>query len=555
MIRFRAVFWLLFLSFALIIIRFYQLQILNVAQGSSEDSFIKFDKKISLRGEIYDLNENPLVLNRQTFDVFANTQDIKKNDKIQKKLRQVLKIKEASLSAFLKKGEWQKIKDNISTDKRAQLLKYYPRYLNFEEEWLRYYPEGSSSAYILGFLGKNDLGEPQGYIGLEGYLNQELQGLPIINENESDLLGVPFIGGIMSNRKDRAGLDLHLTVDKKVQQMVEVELKDGLERFQAKSACAIVMEPFTGEIMALTCLPAFDPQKYYQFEAEDFVNPAVAQVYEPGSTFKPLIVAIGLENNRFKKNTVVPEPGPYRIGEYSIATWNNQYRGRISVEQTLAKSSNVGMVELIKKIPQKETDQYFDKLGLRSLTGIELEGEALSLIKSREQWYPIDYLTYSFGQGLAVTPVQLIRAFATLANGGLLVKPTLIKSYYDSNSHENVALNKGVAPRVFSEKTVKQMKKLLLTAVNASEAHWPNKPENYAICGKTGTAQIAIAGSYDPTHTVASFIGFLPCDRPKFITLVMYREPKSSPWGSETAAPTFFEIANKLILYYNIAPK
>ncbi len=554
MIRFRTTFWLLMLFFGLIIFRFYQLQILNVSKGSTEDSFIKFDKIISLRGEIYDANSNPLVLNRQTFDVFANTKDISKNHKLQRQLRQTLKIKEASLSAILKKGQWQKIKDNISADKRAQLLEYYPRYLNFEEEWLRYYPEASSSAYVLGFLGKNDLGEPQGYIGVEGYLNQELQGLPIINENESDLLGVPFIGGIISNRKNRAGLDIYLTIDRKVQQMVEAELKDGLERYQAKSACAIVMQPYTGEIMAMTCLPAFDPQKYYQFQATDFINPAVSQVYEPGSTFKPLIVAIGLENKRFRANTVVSEPGPYRVGEYSIATWNNQYRGRISVEQTLAKSSNVGMVELIKKIPQKLTDQYFDKLGLRNLSGIELEGEALSLIKPKSEWYPIDYLTYSFGQGLAVTPIQLIRAFATLANDGQLVKPTLIKSYYDPNSRESLSLEQDLKTRVFSKKTVSQMKKLLLTAVNASEAHWPNKPENYNICGKTGTAQIAINGTYDPTHTVASFIGFLPCDQPKFISLVMYREPKSSPWGSETAAPTFFEIANKLILYYNIAP-
>jgi len=555
MIRFKAIFWFLSFIFLLITVRFYQLQIITPSKYLRTSNFLKFDKESSLRGEIYDTEGNSLVINQQTFDVFANTDDLEKKPKIQDVLKKELNLKQATLSAVLKKGKWRKIKDNISLDKQKKLLKYYPQYLNFEPKWLRFYPEASASSYVLGFLGKNDLGEPQGYIGVEGYLNQELQGLPVVNEKELDLLDVPFIGGIMSNYKNRAGLDINLTIDKNVQQMIEEELREGLKRYQAKSACAIVMEPYTGEILGLSCLPGFDPGKYYQHSAADFINPAVAKVYEPGSTFKPLIVAIGLENKSFKKNTVVNEPGPYRVGEYSIATWDNSYRGKISVAETLAKSSNVGMVELIKKIPQKQTDKYFDKLQLRSLTGIELEGEALGLIKPIEEWYKIDYLTYSFGQGLAITPIQLIRAFATLANNGDLVKPTVIKSYFDPNSKEKIVPKKKPEAQIFSVKTVKTMKKLLLNSVNHSEANWQNKPKNYDICGKTGTAQIAIGGTYDPSLTIASFIGFLPCDKPRFITLVLYREPRSSPWGSETAAVSFFEIANKLILYYNIAPK
>ena len=554
MIRFKIVFWLLFSFFVVIIFRFYQLQIVNASQSLRTENFLKLNKQQSLRGEIFDINLAPLVLNRQTFDVFANTQALREQPQVKKKIQEELELKNASLSAILKQGQWRRIKDNVSVEKKQKLSQFYPQYLNFEEEWLRYYPEASSSAYVLGFLGKNNLGEPQGYIGVEGYLNQELEGLPVVNESESDLLGIPFIGGIVSNHQSRAGLDLQLTIDKQVQQIVEEELKSGLKRYQAKSACAIVMNPYNGEIMGMSCYPGFDPQHYYDYQEPDFVNPLIAQVYEPGSTFKPLIVAIGLETKSFKANTVVPEPGPLKVGEYQIATWDNQYRGKISVAETLAKSSNVGMAELIKKIPEKKTNYFFNQLGLRNLTGIELEGEALSLIKPLQEWYEIDYLTYSFGQGLAITPIQLIQAFATLANDGHLVKPTVIKAYYDSRTKESVLKKTDLGTRVFSEKTVKQIKTMLLKAVNSAEATWPNKPTEYPICGKTGTAQIPIAGKYDPTHTVASFIGFLPCDQPRFITLVLYREPKSSPWGSETAAPSFFEIANKLILYYNIAP-
>jgi cell division protein FtsI (penicillin-binding protein 3) len=176
------------------------------------------------------------------------------------------------------------------------------------------------------------------------------------------------------------------------------------------------------------------------------------------------------------------------------------------------------------------------------------------LLKPIEQWYPIDYLTYSFGQGFAITPIQLIRAFSTLANNGVLVKPTIVEAYYDKSSKETIEPETASLQKVFSQKTASVMKELLLNAINNSEANWPNKPAGYQICGKTGTAQIAVSGHYDPTQTVASFIGFLPCQKPKYISLVLYYQPKSSPWGSETAAPTFFEIANKLILYYNITP-
>jgi len=552
MIRFRLVFFLLLIPFLFLIGRFYHIQIRS--RYRLAQNYISFDRELSQRGEIYDAKKNPLALNRQNFDVYANVVELKKNQKLQKKLKEFLGLKESTMSALLRLSNWPRIKDNITLKEKEKLEQFYPRYLNFEEEWVRYYPEGSSSAYILGFLGKDDLGKPQGYLGLEGFFDQELEGLPVINEEERDLQGVPFIGGLLSNHKQVSGLDLNLTIDKNVQHLVEAELKDGIKRFDAKSACAVVINPHNGEVLALSCYPSFDPRFYYESSENEFVDSLIAKVYEPGSTFKPLVVAIGLENKRFKPNTVVSEPGPYRVGEYSIRTWNNQYRGKISVGETLAYSSNVGMVELIRKIPKKEIDRYFDLLGLRSLTGIELEGEVNSLIKERSAWYPIDFLTYSFGQGLAITPIQLLRAFAPLANGGYLVEPTLVRSFYDRNSGETIKVSHKPVQSVFSAATVKAMRPLLRQAVDHSEAHWPNKPDGYSFCGKTGTAQIPINGVYDATKTIASFIGFLPCENPKFLALVLYREPKSSPWGSETAAPTFFDIASSLIFYYNIAP-
>ena len=194
---------------------------------------------------------------------------------------------------------------------------------------------------------------------------------------------------------------------------------------------------------------------------------------------------------------------------------------------------------------------YLENYGFGKLTGIDLQGEADAFLKPKNSWYPIDYSTVTFGQGIAVTPIQMITAFSSLINGGNLLKPYVVSKII-SETKQNVIKPK-IERQVISKETSDLVKQMLVSTIDHAEAIW-DKPKGIKIGGKTGTAQIAIAGHYDPSMTNASFIGFFPADKPKFITLVILEEPKSSIWGSETAAPLFFEIAKELIVYYNIVP-
>ena len=275
-------------------------------------------------------------------------------------------------------------------------------------------------------------------------------------------------------------------------------------------------------------------------------------MYEPGSIFKPLIVAAALNEKKIKQDDFYNEKGPVEIGEYTIKTWNNKYEGKISITRILEKSSNVGMVYIGKKLGNNKILQYLDRFGFNSITGIDLQGEAKNYLKSNNQWYPIDYATVTFGQGIAVTPIQMIAAFSSLINGGKLLQPHLVKNILYSDKEKK--MDKKIIRQTVSKETSKTIKKMLLSDVEKGEYKWI-KPKGYMIGGKTGNAQIPIGGKYESSKTIASFIGFAPYKNPKFIALVILKEPKTSIYGSETAAPIFFDIAKDLFVYYNIAPE
>jgi len=376
--------------------------------------------------------------------------------------------------------------------------------------------------------------------------------LPGGYKSERDLFGQPIIIGTQERIEPENGRDLYLTIDKSIQAIAKKKLLQGLDQYQAKEGCVLIADPATMEMLASVCLPDFDLDQYYNFTEDFYKNPTISNLYEPGSIFKPLVMAAALEEKAVKPTDLYNEEGPVKIGEYSIQTWNNKYEGKITMTRILEKSSNVGMVYVGEKLGSKKLFSYMQKYGFGSATGIDLQGEVTGNLKPLNQWYPIDLATLTFGQGIAVTPMQILRAFASIINGGKLLKPQIIKKVISDT--ENRTVDPILEGKTISEKSSHIIKKMLLSTVENGEINWA-KPKGYKIGGKTGTAQIAIGGRYDPSKTMASFIGFAPYEQPKFLILVILREPKTSPWGSETAAPLFFEIAKELLVYYNIAPE
>ncbi len=550
MIKLRLLFGLISIAFLAIAIKLFYIQVLNSSSYSND--YINVKSLQPERGRILDRNGDSIVVNQPSYLLFAEPANITNKFEAIKKLDDILHMGEATLESRLGGGKkWVSIRKNLDDETKDKITALGLKGLGFEESRMRYYPEASLSSHILGFVGRNSTDEETGYFGIEGYYDRELAGFSGIIRSEQDLIGRPIFFGTQQRVDPENGRDLYLTIDKTVQLIVKKRLTAALESYKAKEGCAIVADPKSMQILGMSCLPDFDPSKYYDFDETYFKNPAISNLYEPGSIFKPLIMAAGIEEKAIKPDETYMEEGPVKVGGYTIRTWNNQYGGLTSMTQVLERSSNVGMVYIGEKLGHDKVYDYVKKLGFGKSTEIDLQGETSGSIKPKSNWYEIDYSTVTFGQGIAVTPIQILRAFNTVINGGVSYRPYVVmKTVGDGTEHIR---SPHVDANIYSKKTSDILKKMLTDVVEHGEVKWA-KPKGYTFGGKTGTAQIPIEGHYDPNKTIASFVGFGPVEDPKFIALVVIREPESSQWGSETAAPTFFEIAKDLLAYYNIPP-
>ena len=344
-----------------------------------------------------------------------------------------------------------------------------------------------------------------------------------------------------------------LWTEKAVQEIVERRLKEGMEKYGAKEGSVVLMDPKTGGVLAMASYPNYDPSSFESFPKEYYKNPIVASSFEPGSTFKSLVMAAAINDKLITPQTTMEETGPVQIGPYFIRTWNNEYHGTISMTQVLEYSSNVGMVFVAKKLGHDKFLSAIKRFGFGEPTNIDLEDESSPTLRANDSWAEVDELTASFGQGIAVTPIQMVTAVAALANGGKLMEPHVVKEIREA-SGRIIPVKSKVVRQVISAEAARITAEMMVEAVDNGEAKWA-KPKGYRIAGKTGTAQIPVAGHYDETKTIASFVGFAPVDDPKFVMLVTLREPQSSQWGSETAAPLFFTIARELLTYWGIGPR
>jgi len=377
--------------------------------------------------------------------------------------------------------------------------------------------------------------------GRDGKLTQEI-----------DPAGNPILTGSRQTIPAEDGRDLVLYLDKTIQFIAEKNLKDGIKRYGAVGGTVVVMDPRTGGILAMASYPSYDPANFGDFPQEVYKNPAVSGSYEPGSTFKVLVMASAINEGIVKSDTVMDESGPVEIGGYTINTWNQKYHGKITMREVLDYSSNVGMVFVEKQMDKDLFLRYIESLGFGQSTGIDLQEETSPQLRPKNKWHEIDYATASFGQGIAVTPLQMVRAVSAIANGGKLLEPHVVKEIKLANG-KTISVAPKVVKQVFKPETTSVMVEMMVSAVDNGETR-RLKPVGFRIAGKTGTAQIPIAGHYDSEKTITSFVGFAPVDDPRFVMLVTLREPTASPWGSETAAPIFFAIAAELFSYLGISP-
>lgn len=561
------IFWikLFFLLFFLgILTRLFYWQIVKAEylQAQAESQHFINSKVEALRGRIYFSDGSLLVSTNPSFNLFGQPKVLTAEQKkdISYKLAKILaeegeEIDDGAADFINKLSQdlyWVPLKRQISVEKKKEIDSLNLPGIGFEQGSSRFYSEGSSSAHILGFLGSDSKGAGKGYFGVEGFYDGELKGVPGTLKHERDASGLPILIGNFLTSKTQNGKDLVLNIDRSVQFIAEEQLLKGIEKYGAKAASAVVMDPKTGAVLALASFPNYDPQKYFNFPKENYKDPVVADQYEPGSAFKVLVMSAAINEDLVKPDTKCDIcSGPVAVGGFSIRTWNNHYYPDTTLKEVIIHSDNTGMVFTGQKLGIDKFYSYLSNFGFGVSTDIDLQDESSPEIKPKEKWAEIDLATSSFGQGIAVTPIQMIRAVSAIANGGNLMEPHVVRAIKEENS--SFEIKPKIVRQVLKESTAQTVKEMMVAAVEEGEAR-VFRPRGFKIAGKTGTAQIPVAGHYDANKTIASFVGFAPADDPKFIMLVRYDQPSASIYGAETAAPTFFEIAKKLFTYYNIAP-
>lgn len=557
----KSIFLLFFLA---IILRLFHWQIVKAEflQSQAENQHYTDIKVEALRGNILFRDRFILSSSNPSFTVFAQPKLIPKSEKINigYLLAKIL-VEDGEVLDDIAKGIinkisqdflWVPIKKEITLEQKKSIEELNLVGIGFDQGSSRFYPEGSSSAHLLGFVGQDPKGEDKGSYGVEGFYNRELKGVSGMLRHEKDALGLPILIGNFLTNQSQNGKNLVLNLDRTVQFIVEQSLKNGLEKYGAKAASAIVMDPKTGEILALASYPNYDPLKYFEYPKEYYKNSIVADQYEPGSTFKVLVMAAAINEDLVKPDMKCDIcSGPVQISGFSIRTWNNKYAADSTMKDVIVHSDNTGMVFVGRKLGIDKFYEYLQNFGFGKKTDIDLEDESSPSLRSKDQWKEIDLATHTFGQGIAITPIQMIRAVSVIANNGYLMEPHVVRTIEDDN--KIFEIKPKIIRQVIKESTAQMVKEMMVAAVDEGEAK-VFKPKGFKVAGKTGTAQIPVAGHYDPNKTIASFVGFAPADDPKFIMLVRYDQPSSSIFGAETAAPTFFEIAKQLFTYYKITP-
>lgn len=541
--------------YSLIIIRLFYWQVVRAEDmkelGRQQSSQVLVED--SARGEILASDGFPLATNKPTFLVYANPKQIADVDDVAEEIAPLLDYDSASISARLEQDLfWVRLKSRVEADTKEKIEKLNIPGIGFEQESQRFYPEASMSAHMVGFLGKDQHGNDRGYFGVEGYYNEQLKGRPGRLFVVKDALGNPVISDLREEKRID-GRTLTLTIDRAVQFIVDNELKDGVKRYQAEGGSVILMESKTGKILAASSVPSFNPQTYYEFDSDSYRNPLITSLYEPGSTFKVLVAAAGINEKVIRPDTRCDIcHSALQIGQYRIKTWNDQYHPNSTITEVIQNSDNVGMVFIARKLGLEKFVKYLDLFGIGKQTGIDVQGESTGIIRPTDTWVPIDLATASFGQGISITPIQLITAVNSIANGGARMKPYVVQKV-KTETGKVVEIEPEVLNNPISSATSEAVKWIMVNSVERGESQWTKLP-GYRVAGKTGTAQIPVAGRYDPNKTIASFIGFFPAEDPKVTMLVLVDKPRTSIYGSETAAPIFFDIARKLVNYYNIEP-
>lgn len=540
-LRFAALIFLPPLAFSALLFRLYEIQIVGgrmVSNGGNpgpiELRYIKAN-----RGVIFFTDKNgkslPAVLNKDFPTIYAVPKVMKNPGEAAKVLSPFLgRQADELIELFSRKDDEHELllnKADAAVADKIKDLKIPGIYV--EAEPGRFYPQGPLLSHVLGFVGPSDKSIFEvGRYGIEIFYEDKLAG----RHGAS-------INGEME--KPTPGEDVILTIDPNIQIEAEKILENLITEYRAKGGSVIVVDPATGKILAMGSFPDFDPNIYGEFPVSRFLNPAIQSIYEPGSVFKPITMAAGIDSGKITPETAYYDKGTLTINGRTISNFDfekNGAYGKVTMTKVIERSINTGAVFAQREMGREIFEEYVRKFGFGETTGVNLPGEIKGdLGRLNETERDIAFATASYGQGIAVTPLGMINAFAAIANGGKLMRP-----YLDAE------LKPKVIRMVIGKSSADQVTKMMVSAVDKAEVA---KIKGYSIAGKTGTAYVPDFknGGYTD-NVINTFAGFGPASNPKFVALIKLDEPENAPLAALTVVPAFRNLAQFILNYYNVEP-
>ncbi|MFA6608791.1 MAG: penicillin-binding protein 2 [Candidatus Paceibacterota bacterium] len=566
--RAHLVVFLWFLFACIVVFRAFYVQVVkhNYYTSLADKQYVSTTPINFDRGTIFFSHYNkevvPVAQLRTTYRITIDPTQIKDPESLYEKLSKALPAnKSIDKTTFLDKASkkndpYEEIVKDIPSDIVTLLKSQKLQGVNFVKDNKRSYTQESIGSKVIGFVG-NDGVSMRGQYGLERYYND------VLNRDSGDKtinffaeLFTDIQKTIVSNKDIEQG-DIILTIDSEAERALHNALVETKEKWQSDTIGGIVMDPQTGAIIAMDGLPSFDPNDYsHEKDSSVFLNQNISGVYEMGSIMKPLTMASAIDSGAINEaSTTYNDTGFRDLNGFKVRNYDSKARGKnTSMQKILDESLNVGIVFLVEQLGAKRFQDYFKKFGIGEETGIDLPGEASGLTKNLDSKVFVDSATAGFGQGIAVTPIQTIRALAALGNGGKLVTPHVV----DSIIYQNGTTKKIVSDadeQVISKDTSERTTRMLVHVVDTSLMHGADKMEHYSVAAKTGTAQMPKpGGGYYDDRYLHSFFGYFPAYDPKYIIFLFHTHPKGAEYASATLTDPFYKMVKFLISYYEVPP-
>ncbi len=508
---------------------------------------VRFARTLDLpanRGRILDRNGLILASSVPAASIWAIPEDVEADSaELQPKLRELARLLEVPLPGLLAKLSdedktfvW--LKRQLDWDVGQQVMALGLKGIYLRKEYKRQYPEGEAAAHVVGFTNVEDHGQE----GVELAFDKELAGKPGSRRVIKDRLG-RVVEGVGAEVPPVDGRDLQLSIDSKVQFFAYQKLRDTVTQHKAKGGSVVVLDARTGEVLALANYPSYVPDKRRNLTGEQLRNRALTDVFEPGSTMKPITIGLALESGRVRPQTPVDTtPGRLTITGSTIHDTHNY--GLLTVEGVIQKSSNVGTTKLAMQLPAREMWETFSALGFGQKPQIMFPGAASGRLRPYKSWRPIEQATMSYGYGLSASLFQMARSYTVFANGGKVIPATMLKTDQPA-----------VGVPVFSERTADQVRKMLQMAAGPGGTGQKAQTMGYSVGGKSGTARKQVGKSYAAGKYRAWFTGLAPVDNPRIIVAVMVDEPSNGViYGGAVAAPVFSEVVQQTLRLMGVAP-